>query len=486
MRRRLHGLGVAAAALLGGCHWITGFDDLVLREDAELVWRAPLAGKGDAVVEALGLASSGQVLAIGRHDGPLVLGATTLEGAGDGHAFVAALSPDGRVTAALALDATGTVRPVAAAGGTVFGVYSGLLTIGSKSLAAPTSPAALFLVDVDATSGDVTRALSLGGPEFAAPDGKLDVARDTTGNLVVGGSYLGSLALPGCSTYPTKTKPNLFLAKLAPDGQCLWTVSNDDGAPQAIESVAVDELNDFVVVGGEFVGRLSFGATSPLQNSGGVDFFLARFDGDGKLEWAKGFGNGLVQGSARVAAAPGGFTALGGFFEGTLDVGGEPLVATRGHDVLVANFRPNGELEWQRQIRVDRPACATMPCALDELDVAFDPEGNLFVAVPFAGTADLDGVTVSAGPRDAATLLARFDRSGNLLWSGALADPESPCEERGHCRVSLAIDPARDVLLGGTFARRLDLGGVTALGEARQLELESEGGLDGFVAKFRR
>lgn len=480
-------LATLTLTVLGGCHLLGGYNRLSLRDNADLAWRLAATGEGDASVTAIGASANGNVVLGGTFSGDLELGTTTLSTSAEASAFVAVIAPDGSVSRAVALESSGRVQPLAAVGTRLGGIFAEELRTGTRVLAKATGSEALFLLDVDESSEAFVSARSFGGAGFSSPKGQLALAQDGSGNTLIAGSYAGALTFDGCPPYPTKNQANLFLAKLDPAGNCVWSLRNDDDAPQGIGSVAADPLNDFVLVGGEFVGKLTFGDRPVLQSSGGVDLFLARLDGKGAAQWSRSIGNGLTQGGARVAAAPGGFSALVGFFEGEIDLGAAPLMATRGHDIVVANFRPNGQLDWQKQLSVDRAPCVPTACAFDDLQAAFDPEGNLVVAGPFEDSIDIEGVTLTTGADRAAYFLVKFDRSGNLLWSGHFGDDSDTCALRGHCELALAIDPQSDIFLGGSFANRLEFSAMLhGNAEAGNGPLFSNESRDGFLAKFRR
>jgi hypothetical protein len=214
---------------------------------------------------------------------------------------------------------------------------------------------------------------------------------------------------------------------------------------------------------------------------------VARFDANGVVQWSHGFGNGLIQGGARVAAAPGGFSALVAFFDGALDFGAGELTASRGHDIVVANFRPDGTLEWQKQLAVFRDACTSMPCEFDDLVTEFDADGNLLVGGPFRGSIDIEGVSLATEDDAPGIFLAKFDRAGHLLWSGRFGDATDVCRERGHCELSLAVSAGHDPLLGGSFRTALDFGAVDQRAAGpRQPPLLATDARAAFLAKFLR
>jgi hypothetical protein len=100
--------------------------------------------------------------------------------------------------------------------------------------------------------------------------------------------------------------------------------------------------------------------------------------------------------------------------------------------------------------------------------VAVDGAGNVLLTGEFDGTVDFGGGPLtSAGSGD--VFLAKFDRSGNHLWSKRFGDAG------GEVGYSVAVDGTGNVLLAGSFTGTVDFGGGP---------LASAGYFDVFVAKF--
>jgi len=97
----------------------------------------------------------------------------------------------------------------------------------------------------------------------------------------------------------------------------------------------------------------------------------------------------------------------------------------------------------------------------------FDSAGNVVVHGTFGGTVDFGG-----GPLTAADLgnifVAKFDPNGNHVWSKGFGDG-------GHVGAGMAIDSAGNVVLAGEFSGTVDFGGGP---------LTAAGDYDMFVAKF--
>lgn len=179
-------------------------------------------------------------------------------------------------------------------------------------------------------------------------------------------------------------------------------------------------------------------------------------------EWSERIGGRTDDGGRAIAADAAGNVLVTGYCSGTVDLGGGPLTSAGGCDIFVAKFDPGGNHTWSKRfggssIDVDRG-----------YGIATDKAGNVLVTGSFSGTVDFGGGPLtSAGGSD--IFVAKFDPSGNHLWSGCFGGSNA---DEGQ---SITTDVAGAVLVTGYFSETADFGGNP---------LTSAGGSDAFVAKF--
>ncbi|MCP4624809.1 MAG: hypothetical protein GY850_14980, partial [bacterium] len=100
--------------------------------------------------------------------------------------------------------------------------------------------------------------------------------------------------------------------------------------------------------------------------------------------------------------------------------------------------------------------------------MATDDSGNIIITGPFEGSVNFGGSPLtSAGGWD--IFLAKFDSSGNHIWSKKFGDKS---DQTGYC---VAVDSSGDIVVTGSFGGTADFGGMT---------LNSAGGQDMFLARF--
>ncbi|XYH97770.1 DNRLRE domain-containing protein [Sorangium sp. So ce1128] len=169
------------------------------------------------------------------------------------------------------------------------------------------------------------------------------IAVDSAGDIVLTGFFidagLGGLDLGG-GPLPSAGSSEAFVAKLDPDGHHVWSRSYGDPGSQDAAAVAVDPW-DNVLVTGSFHGSVDLGG-GPLDSAGDNDVFVLKLDPWGGHVWSRRFGDALRQDGAAIAADAAGNVAISGAFQGALDVVCAPLESAGEMDVFVARLDADG------------------------------------------------------------------------------------------------------------------------------------------------
>lgn len=113
---------------------------------------------------------------------------------------------------------------------------------------------------------------------------------DRKGNIYLIG-YFDSPTFPVENyTLTNQGKDDIYLIKLNKYGNTLW-VKSIGGSQMDRGYDVVTDKNDDVYITGSFDSPQIMVDTAILTNSGTTNFFVARYDGNGNLKWAKKFGN---------------------------------------------------------------------------------------------------------------------------------------------------------------------------------------------------
>lgn len=393
------GTGASRVTLTGagpdaGLGFIAAFDP-----DNQVRWAQQAGAAG---LEAR-IATDGTVAMVGNFRGTASFGsgasARTLTARGDFDGFLARYAPDGSLEWASraggpssGLLAFGCQSPrdmmmsvtFTADGGLVAGGYStGAATITEASGASRAIPGGV----AGATGGYVVRYTADGSIEWIeriagpatgtpAPDNAVEsVAVLPDGSVVVAGFFRPSATFgtgAAATTLTSRGNTDIFVARYGPGGALQW-VRQAGGAADArpettacggnvmvdgnwttdlAGAVAVSPDGSSIVVGGEIVGDVWFGAGAgridlPGDVADDRDVFVARFDTAGNVVWAqRGAGQGDVLGGRGIAATSAGGAVYTGYFSGSVRFGGVSLAGEGFTTMFVVRYSPNGAVAW--------------------------------------------------------------------------------------------------------------------------------------------
>ncbi|MGF1634211.1 MAG: hypothetical protein ACFCVE_10220 [Phycisphaerae bacterium] len=264
--------------------------------------------------------------------------------------------------------------------------------------------------DVDYYNGFVTRISPDG--EFlwtAVIDGPFDdvvndIAVDAAGNVFAGGYFT---RFADFNPNPTRQfivnaegRGDAFLALYSARGRLGYvnTFGGDTVASEVKESVngvAVDSqgrpyITGTYVEGADFDPGPGFAF---LPEIGATDTFLAAYERDGSLRYAKGFGGEFLDGGLKIETGPDDSLYVASYFSGIADADPGPATLNfvsqvnrnerdANTDILLSRFTPGGDLIWARQIT------GTDYETVDAMVV--DEQGSVMVTGGWFGIIDLD------------------------------------------------------------------------------------------------
>jgi hypothetical protein len=215
---------------------------------------------------------------------------------------------------------------------------------------------------------------------------------------------------------------------------------------QTAYNMAIDNAGNFVVAGelfGQFDVDPSSG-TDILTSAGNRDAYVAKYDPNGGLLWARRFGGASGDWAASVAS-DGVNTYVTGNFYGTVPFGMLPLISAGDQDTFVLKLDASGGIVWAKRVggsgteRVHDIAVRVSEGAT-----------SVFVTGSFEATADFDpgpGVVnlVSPTGRDS-TFILKLDGDGQYAWAGELSGATGDA-----VGLSIASDPLGNVYVCGFF-----------------------------------
>lgn len=331
----------------------------------------------------------------------------------------------------------------------------------------------IFITKLDA-QGNLLWAKQIGGTNFDYPG---NIAVDAKGNVLVGGSFRGTVDLnPGVGelnvTMPGRAA---FLLKLNSDGDFMWAKhwgGNSSSTANNINAIALDSSGN-INIGGSFEGKNDLNPGTETFNvspSGAGDAYILKLDANGEFLWAVAFGGNVFNQIDKVSAlavdGSGNIVASGPFY-GSVEVfnlkdGGNFYIKLDG----------SGNLIWAKQTDGSESVITN--------SLKLDGTGNAYIVGRFGGTRDFDpgpevfNVTCSSGYYD--IFILKLTASGNFVWAKGFGGSASLGGDSGN---SIVLDNQGYLYATGSYVGAGDFNPGDG-----EFVLTPVGFVDMFISKF--
>jgi len=343
-----------------------------------------------------------------------------------------------------------------------------------------------FLVKYD-KDGKLLWVRSFGNVEtipFASGDTRfeegVDLDIDEDNNVYLTGVFDGTIDLDdsdGNKTADTLVadKRNTFLAKFDSNGKLLKCVSFSGKGINQGQAVRVNKEGS-VYVAGIFDDKAEFGETS-LTSAGSTDIFLARYDKNLDLIWAKRWGGSGADkvGTAAVDIDQDSNIYLAGDFTGTAYWDNFKITSKGSADAFFAKLDKEGKVLLLKSIGGAYYDSAQK--------VKLDNAGNILITGYFKDSVDFDpgkGVdflqSFSFGEA-ADAFLAKYSSGGDFVWARSFGGYVALADEV-QTAYGLGIDSQGNPVITGKFYDQIDFH------SSEDLNLTSKGKGDVFLVKY--
>ncbi len=372
--------------------FVAAYDDA-----GESIWVQTFGGYilDVARVHAVASSAADELAVAGWFWGSLPVGDDLLESVGSADAFVARLGAGGSPQWARSFGA-GQIDNLTGigidSGGDVVaaGYFEGGVDFGDGEVTALAADA--VVVKYAGADGTPLWATTLGASDN---DYIWAVAIGDSDDVVVAGTFVLQVDF-GCEVIMDNGLGDAFVMALdGASGDCSWVRSIGSSQVDHAFGVAVDSSGDIAVVG-TFQGLVDFGGVE-LTAGDSASIYVARYDVDGGLLWAKRFGGPGLEVPWAVDFDDAGNILLTGSFAGDISFGGAALIGEPAGDMFVVKLSGDGTHLWSKRFS-----------GLGEQRghaVTSSPSAGVIVAGDFAESIAVGGEILSAdGDSDAVWL----------------------------------------------------------------------------------
>ncbi|MFL5752900.1 MAG: T9SS type A sorting domain-containing protein [Bacteroidia bacterium] len=236
------------------------------------------------------------------------------------------------------------------------------------------------------------------------------ITTDNSGNVYTTGKYEQDSADFSGILVPCVDNHDVFIAKYSPTGTINWVTTFGGDLGDYAHAIACDGTNLFVA--GEIEG---YGIPIYFENSsftltsiGYNDAFIAKYDLNGTLQWAKQAGwlhNEKAQG---VTYDNLGNSYICGFYDDTTYFENIQMLSQGLEDIFIAKYDPNGVLLWVRN--------AGGPGRDEAKSIKCDAAGNVYMCGLHSDACMFGTQTLSSPNNYYNAFVAKIAPDGTLLW----------------------------------------------------------------------
>ncbi len=262
--------------------------------------------------------------------------------------------------------------------------------------------ALVFLLEIS-TGQSFDWATMAGG---GGSDQAYAIATDNEGNSYVTGWFSGSAHF-GDIVLNSEGGKDVFLAKYNHAGEVIWAVKAWGIANNAAAGITLD-WDNFPIITGWFGESIHFSSEVVLESHGSYDMFVARYNSNGDVIWARGAGGEGDDYGNRLTTNFEHDVIVSGSFKYTAHFGEETTITSEGNrDIFIANYSNTGNFHWVKKaggVGEDRA-----------YGIICNDDGATYFTGVFTGKAFFGEHHIMSNSF-LSTYIAKMGAGGNFIW----------------------------------------------------------------------
>jgi Beta-propeller repeat len=288
------------------------------------------------------------------------------------------------------------------------------------------------------------------------------IVNDNYGNVFITGYFDSTIAFDSVHLV-SAGGTDVFIAKYDPDGVLIWAKQVGGQNDDYSSAISTDITGNCYVTGFFFIqGTVTTFGTTTITQAGDADMFISKFTAAGVLLWVRNAGGKSEDAAFGIATDVSGNSYVTGYFSGTALFGTTKVVSMGYSDIFVAKYDAAGNMVWVRS--------GGGSYQDEAYAVSTDIAGNCYITGYFTGNSIFASTPLSsAGYFDTDILILKYNPSGLLLWAKRAG---GTANDIGY---GMDISPSGQIMLCGVFQ------GTKSFGENI---LTRVSGSNGFIARF--
>jgi len=280
---------------------------------------------------------------------------------------------------------------------------------------------------------------------------------DANGYVYVTGSFGNSFTIFGTDTLNSYGYEDIFLVKYDQNGNVVWARSagGSDDYDEGY-SVTADTSGNIYITGRFTSTSITFsGITLNNSSPGFEEFFLAKYDNNGNILWAKNaIGSNNDMGYCVITDANND-VCVTGYFRNSIIFGSDTLInASANTDVFIVKYDPNGNVLWAKSAQGYNNDMG--------YGIATDANNNIYITGYFRSPSIIfdNDTLLNPDATNYEMFIAKYDSNGNLLWTKSAGGTG---DDQGN---GISTDFNGNVYITGSFESSITFGStiLTSIG----------------------
>ncbi|MDI1234140.1 MAG: SBBP repeat-containing protein [bacterium] len=273
-----------------------------------------------------------------------------------------------------------------------------------------------------------------------------EIEVDPLGNSYITGTFKDSISF-GSTKLVSPGVSAVYIAKYNVIGSLLWAKIASKCSAIDVNGICLDLSGNISIVG-HYFGTASFGTSIPITftSSGSYDIYVAKYNNNGDIVWAKSFGGIGIDYTGGVSNDNNGNLYLTGDFHIT----SFPYSSSK---IFIAKYDSLGNNSWTK---------TEVNYGYSHLGngIKTDLFGNSYVTGDFFNTIKFNiSDSVSAGNIESNIFIVKFDSFGNFVWG------EKAGAGSGYCvGKAIDIDATGNAYITGFYRGTISFGGQNITG----------------------
>lgn len=177
----------------------------------------------------------------------------------------------------------------------------------------------------------------------------LGVTYDNSGNVYMCGYYTDTATFGGITTIYGSGNNDMFIAKYDAAGVFQWVRNAGGPGRDEMKSIKCDASGNIYVCGFYSNGTVFGSQTYSVSSGSYYDAFVAKYSANGTLQWVKTAGGDYDEVAWGVTTDNAGMIYIAGEFNASAMFGSTQLITSGNADVFVACYDANGNIQWAKR-----------------------------------------------------------------------------------------------------------------------------------------